>query len=133
MVVNSYAEEGTALVNLTVTDQVTGCTSTITKEIEVTPENQFYEFANAFSPNGDGVNDYFRMVVPLEYKEVVTQKVFRIYDRWGQLIYEGNDPTGWDGTYQGRQLPPDVYAYYLEIDIENCKTVSGKGNVTLIR
>ena len=60
--------------------------------------------------------------------------VFRVYDRWGELIFESFDRSqGWDGTFRGKPLDPDTYDYYLKVtcidDFESIIT----GNVTLIR
>ncbi len=130
---NIYEGLNQATVTLTALDSGSNCQATITKDIEVNGENNFYAFANVFSPNGDGRNDFFRMVVPDRYKDVVSHTVFQIFDRWGQLIYDNESSEGWDGTYRGQQLPADVYAYYLEVEIENCKMVSDKGTVLLVR
>lgn len=86
----------------------------------------------AFTPNGDGINDYFHPLI----KGVVEDSDFRIYNRWGELIYQSNNAyaSGWDGTYNG--VPQEVGAYVF---IFNCKAaVTGvphnfKGNVTLLR
>ena len=130
---HKYEDDGFTKVTLTAENPEAGCSDIITKDIQITPENIFYDFANVFSPNFDGRNDYFRAVIPERYKEFVSTSVFKVYDKWGQLIYDNTNSEGWDGTFKGQQLPPDVYAYFLEVDIENCKVVQEKGNVTLIR
>ena len=79
------------------------------------------------------MNDKFRIVIPERYLDVVTVTAFKVFDRWGQLLYDRVDPEGWDGYYQGQRSPEDVYAYYLEAEIESCKVVSSKGSVTLVR
>ena len=131
--IHSYARDGEVDVQLLVTDSSTGCTAETTKSIPITMENEFYGFPNVFSPNDDGVNDKFRIVIPERYLDVVTVTAFKVFDRWGQLLYDRVDPEGWDGYYQGQRLPEDVYAYYLEAEIESCKVVSSKGSVTLVR
>ncbi len=84
---------------------------------------------NAFSPNGDNENDvlYVR-------GELIGKMEFRIYDRWGELVFESFDRLiGWDGTFRGKALDPDVYDYYLRVTcIDNLETII-KGNITLIR
>lgn len=130
---HNYDQDGFTPVTLWVEDSDSGCEDELTKDIPITAENEFYDFANVFSPNGDGRNDYFRAVIPQRYQEYVTPTSFKIYDKWGQLIYDNEDVAGWDGTYKGKALPPDVYAYFIEIDIEACKVVHDKGNVTLIK
>ena len=89
----------------------------------------------AFSPNGDGVNDTFR---PYLGTRVRAQNMFlAIYDRWGGLVYETDDPaaalTGWDGTVGGRAGEIGVYTYVLEAGFVNGYALSRKGAVTLLR
>jgi gliding motility-associated-like protein len=67
---------------------------------------------NAFTPNGDGKNDYF-----LPEFDCADPKslVIRIYDRWGEKVFETTDLNGqWDGTYKGAIQPSGVYMYYVE-------------------
>ena len=59
---------------------------------------------------------------------------FVIFDRWGEKVFETNDPTkGWDGTFRGKLLNPAVFDYYLEIDCYNHVQFIKKGNITLLR
>jgi len=64
-------------------------------------------FPNAFSPNGDGVNDYYK---PKTFKSIVEFRAI-IFNRWGQKLYEWNDVTaeGWDGSYNGHQVKQGTY------------------------
>lgn len=65
---------------------------------------------DAFTPNGDGVND----IVYVEGWGIEELVSFKIYNRWGELIFESNDKdTGWDGTYKGNLQAPDSYAYVV--------------------
>ncbi len=84
---------------------------------------------NAFSPNGDGIND----VLFVRGADGLVSMNFIIYNRWGEQVFESSDPDfGWDGTFKGEELGPDVYGYYLTI---TCP-IGGKalkGNVTLLR
>jgi len=83
----------------------------------------------AFSPNGDGVNDI--LYVRGESIDVVE---FIIYDRWGEKMFETNNLSqGWDGTFRGKALPPDVYGYYLYVECIGGDTYTERGNVTIIR
>lgn len=90
---------------------------------------------NTFSPNGDGKNDRF---YPMG-QGVSGIRFMRIFNRWGELVFEktnfnANDPAaGWDGTYKGRLLTPDVYVYIIGILCHDNKQVDLKGNVTLLR
>ena len=87
---------------------------------------------NAFSPNADGKNDYFKPYYPLS---LVTEVYFAVFDRWGNIIYETTelDATGWDGTYKGEQLSTDVYVFWLKARCLNGEEYNHKGNVTLLR
>lgn len=84
---------------------------------------------NAFTPNGDNRNDEFKVYgVPIDELQLM------IYDRWGERVFETDNPEkGWDGTFDGRQLPSDVYAYYVRIRCFNGEEFTAKGNITLIR
>ena len=85
---------------------------------------------NAFTPNGDGLDDIFyvraRGIHELNY--------FRVFDRWGELLFETKDlSTGWDGTFKGKKLPPAVYVYDVSVVCSSGEILTKKGNVTLIR
>ncbi len=96
-------------------------------DLECKPPDLF--IPNAFTPNGDGEND----VLYVRGKNI-QEMTFRVFDRWGEKVFESHDPEkGWDGTYQGRDLDPDVYVYYLEITCQGDKEYFEKGNITLIR
>lgn len=90
---------------------------------------------NTFSPNGDGVNDRFYA----RGSGLASIKSLRIYNRWGNLVYSKfslpvNDFTsGWDGTFNGKLLPSDVYVYSIDVICDNNQTYSFKGDITLIR
>ncbi len=85
--------------------------------------------ANAFSPNGDGLNDIY---APVAY-EGVDLVSFVIYDRWGELLFETNDITkGWDGTVDGKEMPVAAYAFVVQYD-EYGYVEQRKGSFTLVR
>jgi gliding motility-associated-like protein len=84
---------------------------------------------NIFSPNNDGQND----VLYVRGKGIRSMK-FLIYNRWGEKVFESNNPTiGWDGTFRGSQLQPAVFVYLLEAELESGERVKQKGDITLIR
>ncbi len=87
-----------------------------------------------FTPNSDGSNDLLR-VHGLDGTKV---RVFRVYDRWGELLYEFgdfmvNDEAGWDGTFRGEPMGTGVYIWYLEVEYLDGMTESLHGQTTLIR
>ena len=118
----------TGIVNLEVTDSK-GCKGTDHMEVfeEGCPPSLWVP--NAFSPNGDGLNDLF-IPVP-RYLEILN---FYIYDRWGQLIFESNRPIkGWDGKYKNREVQEGVFAWKVNYLMTNGKVDSKGGTVTVIR
>ena len=87
---------------------------------------------NAFTPGRDGQNDYFNILIPNAQENI---KVFRIYDRWGKIVYNNKDPEiGWNGHLNNTEdlLPAGVYVYFFQYLVDN-KLETLKGNVTLIR
>jgi gliding motility-associated-like protein len=106
-----------------------GCTDTSTECITVY-NNHFY-MPNAFTPNGDGTNDYISLYgsrTGVQFMDI------KIYDRWGEKVFESGDlDFQWDGRYRGRLEEPGVYVYELEIGYVNGSTIHDKGSITLIR
>ncbi len=83
----------------------------------------------AFTPNGDGINDVIYV-----NGFGINKMVWRIYDRWGKLIFVGISlARGWDGKYQGELLPQDVYNYTLDVEFSDGTKTSLKGDITLLR
>ena len=87
---------------------------------------------NAFTPNGDGNNDEMR--VRSSFIEQLTEFRWIIYDRWGQEVYSSDDPTGfWDGTFDGDDLEPDVYGYWLRVRCPAGNELIQQGNISILR
>lgn len=85
---------------------------------------------NAFSPNGDGVNDNFGLVT--EAAQVINQ--FAIYNRWGERVFISFAPfETWDGTYKGKPAEAGTYFYYLKYTCSNGEEFIKKGDLLLIR
>jgi gliding motility-associated-like protein len=92
---------------------------------------------NFFSPNGDNVNDEFRIFTEMDQtdpNQMVIER-FKVFNRWGQLVYEGSGPDArWDGQYNGKAAPADVYIYQIVVDItKSGRRADLKGQVTLAR
>jgi gliding motility-associated-like protein len=88
---------------------------------------------NAFTPNGDNVNDLFRLTV---LEGAVTVLEMSIYNRWGKQVYTSNDPAAvWDGkTQDGKEAPSDVYVYFIRWQrSDGALQTPRKGDVTLLR
>ncbi len=84
---------------------------------------------NAFSPNGDGIND----LVNVEGKGI-TDIEFTIYNRWGEIVFRTHDAKqGWDGIYKGKAQDMEVYAYYVNAGFIDGSRTELKGNITLLR
>ncbi len=116
-------------IRLSVTDSI-GCSDTTYRLIKVAP-NCYIAVASAFTPNGDGLNDY---LYPLNaYK--ASNLLFRIFNRFGQLIFETTDWTKkWDGKFKGLQQPSGTYVWTLDYtDNTTQKRISQKGTTVLIR
>lgn len=89
----------------------------------------FIYIPNAFTPNGDQENDVLFVRGPL-----IEGMIFRIFDRWGEMVFETEDRLiGWDGTFRGKALDPDVYDYYLKAVCVDGQESIIKGNITLMR
>lgn len=116
-------------IRYTVTNDL-GCSSTIEKTITVVKTCRI-DVPNAFTPNGDGLNDFFGPLNAL----VAENFLFRVYNRWGGLVFESKDWTkAWDGTNKGVQQPADNYVWTLSYkDLVTGRVVNRKGNFILIR
>ncbi len=124
----------TTTYHLTVTD-INGCTGSDEILIRVREVRNVY-FANVFTPNDDGYNDYFQAVTGIGVERILA---FAIYDRWGNNIFLKEnyvpDPAGtdgWDGTFSGRKMNPGVYVYYAKALFIDGKEIEYSGSVTLL-
>ncbi len=90
---------------------------------------------NTFSPNGDGANDVFYP----RGTGLFTIKSFRIFNRWGEMVFEKNNfkandaSFGWDGKFKGTKLNADVFVYMIDILCDNFSILNYKGNVALVQ
>jgi len=85
---------------------------------------------SAFTPDGDGKNDVFR-IMKLRFQKLVS---FRVYNRWGEtLFYTITPDAGWDGTYKGVKQDMGTYVYEIIVAVPNGENKVYKGNVMLIR
>lgn len=96
------------------------------------PKDTAIVLPNAFSPNGDGVNERIRLL-----GNNLAKVDWRIYNRWGQLVFSTQDITvakqGWDGTFNGVLQVSDAYSYYLSYEKTNGTTNTISGTIALIR
>ncbi len=91
---------------------------------------------NVFSPNGDGINDTFTIFAGNSVEEI---KEFKIFDRWGELLYTreniqpNNIPDGWNGLLKGKELQNGVYIYFAEIIFVDGSSELMEGSFTMLR
>ncbi|MBC8173105.1 MAG: gliding motility-associated C-terminal domain-containing protein, partial [Chitinophagales bacterium] len=101
----------------------------ISDEVRITLCNDIY-IPNAFSPNGDGINDVLALIV-VDPSRLVS---FQIYNRWGEIVFDGGALNyTWDGTFNNDQQPMGVYAYMLSFLNDAGGQEIMKGNVTLVK
>ncbi len=111
--------------------ELDGCPAEGFKLVEMYPPSK-WGVPTAFSPNGDGTNDVLYVLGSTGFRQLI----FRIYDRYGKLMFETTNPDrseGWDGTVNGFKQEMDVYTYYLKINFQDGTQVEDKGNITLLR
>ena len=110
-----------------------GCTATDRIYIHVNAKRDVY-IPNAFTPNNDGLNDFFTVYSGENVKNI---KSMHLFDRWGSEIFSKNDfaPNneldGWDGTTNGKKLKSGVYVYMIEVEYIDGKTKLHKGDVSI--
>lgn len=94
-----------------------------------------YFIPNVFSPNDDGINDKFEVYInPVSC--ILESIQVQIFDRWGELVYQGTSLSAWDGVFRGRKALSGVYVYVINMAFNKgamTETVFEKGDVTLIR
>jgi gliding motility-associated-like protein len=118
---------------LTVVDE-NGCEAEDHVQIHVKKERRVV-VPTGFSPNNDGKND----LLPIHGKSGTMVKLFQVFDRWGELLFQDvdipiNDTTrGWDGTFKSKDMPPGVYVWYLEAEYSDGMKEAYRGETTLIR
>lgn len=107
---------------------VSGCEDTVTKFVYVEPDDLLY-IPNSFTPNGDGNNDYFK---PVSFG--LEEYQFYIYNRWGSIIYEGDQSSiGWDGKRNGKLVQDDAYVWQIRYRDYNRRLYEKKGHVLIVK
>ncbi len=111
-----------------------GCKASDTLMINPICKSAQVFIPNAFTPDGDGLND-----ILMVRGQGITIKSFRIFNRWGELVFEKenfypNDPKfGWDGKVRGIPATPDVFVYTAEVFCDNGIPYTYKGNITVLK
>ncbi|MEC7268563.1 MAG: gliding motility-associated C-terminal domain-containing protein, partial [Bacteroidota bacterium] len=108
-----------------------GCENFDSVTVFVEGKNALY-LPTAFSPNGDGVNDFFHIIATLNLTQILD---FSIWNRSGGLMFSTSDinDIGWDGRFKGKEQPLGVYVWSIQALSYDGEIVSYKGNVTLTR
>jgi len=107
---------------------IAGCSDFDSIFVRVLP-GPGYNAPNAFTPNGDGVNDVFRLL-PAGIDNTMW---FKIFNRFGDIVYQSNRwMKGWDGTKNGVKQPPGTYVWIVKGFDVNGKIVEQKGTVNLL-
>ncbi|HLK30548.1 MAG TPA: PKD domain-containing protein [Puia sp.] len=126
-VIHQYNKTGTFNACLIAYNQY-GCADRACLPVDVIV-NPLFDVPNAFTPGRFGDNSIVKV-----RGFGISKLMFRIYNRWGQKIFESNDQNiGWDGTFKGAPQPVDVYAYVVEVEFFDGKRATKKGDITLIR
>ena len=113
----------------------TGCDSLLLLNLTVVSDDIY--FPNAFSPNLDGFNDFFRPFAAAD--NPIDIEVFSIFNRWGGQVFQLPSSTslngfqGWDGTVNGQNAETGIYVYIVEIALANGERRKFSGDVMLLR
>jgi gliding motility-associated-like protein len=124
----------TTLYEVEVMDE-NGCTDVSNITVNVQFDKAVY-IPNAFSPNGDGINDFFRV---FGNSSVLRVQNMLIADRWGEIVYEAEDinldeeQRFWDGVHRGKDMNNNVLVYYVVVEYIDGRTEEFKGDVTIMK
>ncbi|MEZ5032506.1 MAG: gliding motility-associated C-terminal domain-containing protein [Saprospiraceae bacterium] len=118
-------------------EDINGCSAEDEVTVSVRTIRRVY-VPNAFSPNFDGFNDLFTVYTGQGVQRI---DAIRIYDRWGNALYELLDQPlaadgtvlGWDGSYRGKQMDPGVYVYTIEVTFIDGTPLIYRGEINLIK
>jgi len=99
----------------------------VSNTVEINPPLSVY-IPNAFTPDGDGLNDLF---IPVG--KGITEYTLQIFDRWGELIFQSSDfNKGWDGTYKSEPVPMGSYVYKISAKGNGSRVIEKNGSVTVV-
>jgi len=121
----TFTEFGNYKVKLTVSNATCSYSDSVTV---IVSESEIY-VPNVFTPNGDGINDEFRVA----YKSLISFQCW-VYNRWGRKVYYWTDPTkGWDGNINGKKATPGPYFYVIKATGSDKRDYKLKGDINLLR
>lgn len=117
-------------------EDIYGCRDSQQIQLVVIERSRIFA-PNAFSPNGDGINDRFTLYAGPEVRLI---RWLQVFDRWGGMVFERRDflpndeSAGWDGALTGQRLAPSgLYLYSAELELINNKRVKVQGEINIIR
>ncbi|WP_288370192.1 gliding motility-associated C-terminal domain-containing protein [uncultured Algoriphagus sp.] len=127
--IHVYQDPGTYEVKLTGYD-IFGCSTNEVSSVQVITAEAQVVIPNAFTPNGDGLNDTFIPKI-----KNINSFTLEIFNTWGEKMFFTNSPEskGWDGTYKGQLLPAGNYLYRITYTDQDSNQKEKTGGVTLIR
>ena len=132
IVMNAVSQNSSNIYRVTAYQKGNNQVMSVSNEVEIVPAAVLY-IPNAFTPNGDGLNDTFGAV-----GEGITEYNMQIFDRWGNLIFESNNiNVQWDGNYHNEIAPLGLYVYKVEakgpgLNGKSKKLIHENGSVTLV-
>ncbi|MFN3951961.1 MAG: PKD domain-containing protein [Thermaurantimonas sp.] len=123
---HTFSDTGKYLIVLEAVNEY-GCTAYDSVDVWIYPEITLF-IPNAFTPNGDGINDVFTVSVT----GIVSYEI-SILNRWGEVIYQSTNPSDfWDGTHQGKKVPAGIYQYVIRaVDFQDVLHIR-RGNIYLL-
>jgi gliding motility-associated-like protein len=127
--IHTYKKAGTYKVQLSGMD-IYGCSLKEVNTVTVSQPEEMMVIPNAFSPNGDNLNDWF-----IPKMKGITEFNLQVFNIWGEKLYAGSgiDIIGWDGTYKGQMVPAGNYIYKIDYVTWEGIRKSSTGSVSLIR
>ena len=125
---NIYPSAGQYIVTVTVSPSPFGCTTKSQFTVDIPSFSELF-IPTAFSPNGDDNNDVYYV-----FGSCITNMNFKIYNRWGEIIFETSDQKiGWDGTFKGEKQNAGVYMFSFVGKLTTGEEINKKGNITLMK
>lgn len=130
---NPIASPTSSIAYTVVVTNESGCTNTETVYVQVIPKDDLF-IPNAFSPNGDGVNDFFTVFAGDNVSEI---KTLRVFDRWGAEVFSNQrfspnmETEGWNGLFKGKVMGIGVYIYFVEVVYIDGSTKIKKGDLSI--
>lgn len=127
------APETEQVYSLTITDE-NGCQATASINVLILIVRKVY-IPNVFTPNGDGINDWFTVY---SNDDVESVNVLRVFNRWGSLLFEATDfqtnvpEAGWDGSFKSQKMQAAVFVYYVEVSYKDGETEVFLGDISII-